>query len=415
MLSGQAANFFLQAGYFIIVARLLGVFEYGVFAGAFALVNIVTPYSALGYGMLFMRYVSVDHSRAGTYWGNTILTTSCMSVLFAAALFFVGPLLSNIRQKELFVVIVLANCLFGQMSTLASGVFQTFEKMRASAILSFFTNLCRFISVLAAKVCLGHASALEWSVALLIGSVCGAVISYCWVRREIGPVTTDFKLVLKRTQEGLGFAFAGTTQGVYNDVDKAMLSHYGLTRENGFYTLAYRVVDFATTPIAAIDLAVLPRIFRIGNDDLRHVFRLAVRATAIACGVGVLTALCIAVTAPLIPYLVGHGFTGVISALRCLCWIPLLRAVHRLSGSILTGSGRQQYRTLGQFVVAGINLVLNMWWIPTYGWIGAAWSSVASDGLLAVANSLMVLALWRRIRLGFDFRTPQSAESSTNG
>ena len=45
---GQGANFLLQAGYFVLLARVLGVREYGVFAGAFAIVNLVTPYSALG-------------------------------------------------------------------------------------------------------------------------------------------------------------------------------------------------------------------------------------------------------------------------------------------------------------------------------------------------------------------------------
>jgi hypothetical protein len=29
----------------------------------------------------------------------------------------------------------------------------------------------------------------------------------------------------------------------------------------------------------------------------------------------------------------------------------------------------------------GMNFLLNLWRIPTFGWIGAAWSSVASGGL----------------------------------
>jgi O-antigen/teichoic acid export membrane protein len=43
--------------------------------------------------------------------------------------------------------------------------------------------------------------------------------------------------------------------------------------------------------------------------------------------------------------------------------------------------------------VAVINFLLNLWWIPAYGWIGAAWSSVASDGLLALINALLLLWL----------------------
>src|SRR5271155_1711353 len=87
---GQGTNFLLQAGYFVLLARLLGVKEYGVFAGAFAVVNLVTPYSALGAGMLFMRYVTADRSKAATYWGNSLIITAVATTVIAVVLFFIG-------------------------------------------------------------------------------------------------------------------------------------------------------------------------------------------------------------------------------------------------------------------------------------------------------------------------------------
>src|SRR5215472_17145957 len=69
MLIGQGLNLLLQSGYFILLGRLLGVGEYGVFAGAFAFVAIATPYTTLGSGLLFVRYVGADHSKFAAYWG----------------------------------------------------------------------------------------------------------------------------------------------------------------------------------------------------------------------------------------------------------------------------------------------------------------------------------------------------------
>jgi O-antigen/teichoic acid export membrane protein len=80
ILLGQGANVLLQAGYFVLLARLLGVREYGVFAGAFAVVNLITPYSTLGAGMLFMRHVMVDRARAAVYWGNSVAITAVATV-----------------------------------------------------------------------------------------------------------------------------------------------------------------------------------------------------------------------------------------------------------------------------------------------------------------------------------------------
>ena len=393
---GQGSNVLLQAAYFVLLARLLGVKEYGVFAGVFATVNFMTPYSALGGGMLFMRYVTADRSKAAIYWGNSLVATAAATILIAVGLFFAGPAITKTNDHWIFVVLVVANCFLSQIANLGSLVFQTVEKMRWTAMLSLVSSLARLLILIVMQLTLHHATALEWSIGVLIASGCAAGLSMAWVRAEIGPAAFERGLMLRRVREGLGFSFAGTTQATYNDVDKVMLSHYGLNRENGFYTLAYRVIDAATTPIVALNDAVLPRFFRLGEEGIPKVIRLVLKSAGASLVVGTVIAVGIRLFAPLIPSMVGHDFSGVLIALRWLCWIPLLRGIHRATGSALTGSGRQSLRTACQLIVAVGNLLLNMWWIPEYGWIGAAWSSVASDGLLAVLNSLMLLWAWKR-------------------
>jgi O-antigen/teichoic acid export membrane protein len=405
---GQASNTLLQAGYFVLLARLLGVKEYGVFAGAFAVVNLVTPYSALGAGMLFMRYVTADRTKAATYWGNSLIITTVAATVIAAALFFAGPVVTKLDDHLIFVVLVMANCLCSQVANLGSLVFQTFEKMRWTAMLSSVSSLARLLVLLVMRFTLHHATAFQWSIGVLIASGCAAGLSMALVRAEIGPATFERKLMLRRVSEGLGFSFAGTTQAAYNDVDKVMLSHYGLNRENGFYTLAYRVIDVATTPIAALDAAALPRFFRLGHAGTHKVMRLAVKSGGASLLLGAAIAGSILLLAPIIPHLVGRDFSGVLVALRWLCWIPFLRGIHRAAGSALTGSGRQNLRTTAQVIVAAANLLLNLWWIPVYGWIGAAWSSLASDGLLAMLNTLLLFWGWRR---GLRLETNALAES----
>jgi O-antigen/teichoic acid export membrane protein len=397
MLLGQGVNFFLQAASFTVLARLLGVTEYGIFAGAFALVNIVTPYSSLGANMLFMRYVSKDRSKAPVYWGNALVVTATVSGGIAAAFFFAGPALTHIPSGTIFVVLTLSNCLLGQIASLGSAVFQTFEQMRSTATLTFLSNLFRFLILLLMLVTLHHATATEWSLGVLGASVGAALLSLFWARRVIPAVSFDLKLTLQRMWEGIGYSFAGSAQSVYNDVDKTMLSHYGLNRENGFYSLAYRIVDFSTAPIVAMDSAVLPRMFHLSHEDMRGVVRLAFKSARLAILFGVVIAVGVLLVSPLVPHIVGRDFSGVLVALRWLCLLPLLRGIHRMTGGALTSTGRQGIRTTAQFSVAGINFLLNLWWIPTYGWIGAAWSSVVSDGLLALLNSLLLFWLWNHL------------------
>ena len=49
-----------------------------------------------------------------------------------------------------------------------------------------------------------------------------------------------------------------------------------------------------------------------------------------------------------------------------------------------------------QIAVAIFNVLINLWLIPAYSWRGAAWSSLASDGLLALGIGTAVFVLCRR-------------------
>ncbi len=412
LLLGQGANFLLQAAYFVLLARVLGVKEYGVFAGAFAIVNLITPYSAMGAGMLFMRYVTEDRAKAATYWGNSLIVTAGTTTVIVVMLSLVGPAVTKIDNRLLFVVLGLANCLCSQIANLGSVVFQTFEKMRWTAALGTLSNLGRCVVLVVMRFTLHNASAYQWSVGVLVASGAAAICVMVCVRIEIGAAQFNREHLLRRLWEGFGFSFAGTTQAAYNDVDKVMLSHYGLNRENGFYTLAYRIVDVATTPVAALDAAMLPQFFRLGQAKKANVLTLAAKGAASSVLLGLLIAAIILLFAPLVPHLVGRDFSGALTALKYLCWIPLLRGIHRSTGSALTGSGRQNLRTGAQVTVAGVNLLLNMWWIPVYGWIGAAWSSLACDGLLAVLNSVLLLSGVRRGRSSHDEVLPESEACS---
>jgi len=400
MLLGQGANFFLQVASFIFLARLLGVTEYGIFAGAFAFVNILSPYSALGSNMLFMRYVSIDQSLAPVYWGNMLFLTSIMTFLIASLAVFAGPNLTNIHSTAIFAVLAIANCFLGQVSVLAGTVFQTLEKMRSSASLSFLSNLVRIVLLILMLATMHRATAVQWSVGVLVASALAAVMSLVWVQREIGSPSFDLRLVRSRMWEGIGFSFAGTTQALYNDVDKTMLSHYGLHKETGFYSLAYRIVDFCTTPMYAIVLATIPRSFRLSQQSAPAVARFGFKSARIAVVLGIAIAAGTMLLAPLIPRMVGRDFSAALLVLRWLCWIPLLRGVHFMTGSALTALGRQNLRTAAQFTVAGTNVLLNLWWIPAFGWIGAAWSSLVCDGLLAILNVLLLLWLSGRLSRG---------------
>jgi O-antigen/teichoic acid export membrane protein len=216
--------------------------------------------------------------------------------------------------------------------------------------------------------------------------------------------------MIKGIPEGFGYSFAGSASSVYNDIDKTMLSHYGMNLANGVYALGYRVIDVATTPVIALRDAVVPRFFRDGRNDPQALKRLTDRLIQRATLLMFLVAVILYSAAPLVRLLLGASFAESVQAIRWLCLIPMLRAVHQISGCAVMGLGKQNYRTAVQLTVAVFNFALNIFWIPAYGWRGAAGSSLLSDGLLAILSwSLLALLCRRALSSPAEMAQTQSA------
>jgi O-antigen/teichoic acid export membrane protein len=242
-----------------------------------------------------------------------------------------------------------------------------------------------------------HATAWQWAFWSLIVSAVASLIAVIVVLWALGLPRFSLKLLASRLGEGFNFAIAGSTQSVYNDIDKTMLSHYGMNAANGIYTMAYRIVDIATIPILALDSAALPRFFRQSVESADAVTSLSARLARRAAILGMVMAAGMFLAAPLIPPVIGSGFRQSVLALRWLCLIPVFRGVHHLTGSAITGLGFQRYRTATQFLAAAFNFGLNLWLIPRFGWEGAAWTSLATDGSLGVANWVIARSLPARV------------------
>jgi O-antigen/teichoic acid export membrane protein len=113
-----------------------------------------------------------------------------------------------------------------------------------------------------------------------------------------------------------------------------------------------------------------------------------------------------------VPHIIGPEYTRTVEALRWLSLLPVLKALHYYFSDALSGAGYQAVRMCIQVAVAIFNVLINFWLIPAYSWRGAAWSSLASDGLLALGIGTAVFVLWRRSQRS-DSRICKSAVAVT--
>ncbi len=393
LLAGQGGTLITQAVYFAVLARLLGRSEYGLYVGVFSLTTVLGQYSSLGSGALFLRYVSHTPGNYARYWGNILLSTGITGSILVIAGVSLGPLVLGKSNAPLLALAAISSCLCNQLVTCASQVFQTFQRMRITAMLTLFANAARMVLAVTMLVLLGRCDAVQWVGASLVLSAIVAIVSCTTVIRSFGFPRFELSLLKDRALEGIGFSAASSTACVYNDIDKVLLSHFGMNAANGVYSLAYRVIDMASAPIYALRDAVLPKLFKQGVEGIKPLKEITESLLSKAVLFNLAAALCMFVGAPLIETLVGREYAASVGVLRWLCLIPCFRGIHQLAGSALTGAGFQRYRTATQFMAAGSNAALNLWLIPKYGWLGAAWASLATDSGLAAANWCLFRAL----------------------
>jgi O-antigen/teichoic acid export membrane protein len=285
-----------------------------------------------------------------------------------------------------------------QVSVAASMVFQTFEKMRVSATITLLTSVLRLIFSLVMLFVFGHAYAWQWAVASLVISMLVAGAAVWLVTREYGLPSFSPGLLLKRSGEGFVFAVSGSTTSAYNDLDKVMLSHYGMLQANGIYSMAYRIVNIGTMPIMSLVGAAFPRFFQAGVNGPAAVLPMAKTLLKRTLIPGVIAVTGMFVFAPILPHLVGNSYREAVSALQWLCLIPIFRCFNLSAGDALSGAGDQKFRLVCQAAAAIGNGLLNLYLIPRYSWHGAAWASLLTDGALGVMNWIALLYLAHRAR-----------------
>jgi O-antigen/teichoic acid export membrane protein len=393
MLVGQGLSILCQGLYFILLGRLMGSTEYGIYVGAVAMASIVSQYSPLGSYLVFLRYVSPNPRNFALYWGNVLVTIFTLGCLFVGLLTWLGPHIAHSYSWGMLLLVAIADCICAQLTLAASRVFLAFEKMRITASLSLLVNLLRTLLAGLMLWRLHHATARQWAVAALIVSSVAAATALVLVTRFYGKPAFSASLLRRRAGEGFVFALSYSAGSVYDNVDKAMLGHYGMNAANGIYTMAYRVIDVACVPFGSVQGAAAPRFFRKGVEGVRSTTTFAVRIIKRTVPVALLTTVIMLVAAPILPHLMGRSFSESVSALRWLCLLPVFRSLHWGAGDALTGAGHQKLRLGNHAAAAAFNFTANLYLIPHYGWLGAAWASLATDGLLAIFNCLVLLAV----------------------
>jgi O-antigen/teichoic acid export membrane protein len=384
--TGQGLRLVIQAAYFVLIARILGPGKYGAFVAIVSLASILAPFSGMGTTHLFVKNVSSGKRPARVCWGNGLVATVVSGTAFSALALTISYLLHLRVPFSAVVAVCISDLFLLRVIELAYFGFAGLDRMKESAILNVTGSLPRLIAIGLLSIWRHPLTLQRWAGAYLAATVISTLYAIYRAHKLWGAPRFNWTFLREDVAEGVYFSIGTSAATIYNDIDKVMLGRISFAA-GGIYAAAYRIVDVSMTPIRSLASAAYPHFFRRGVDGMApaHAYAITHIKRAFIYSAALFAVLWL--SAPLLPLVLGANYAQTALALRWLALLPVLRSGHVFLADSLSGAGFQGLRCAIQAAVAGINIALNIAILPRYGWLGAAWTSLASDGLL-------LLSLW---------------------
>ncbi len=406
---GQSLRLVVQAAYFVLIARCLGPEKYGAFVAIVALAGILSPFSGLGACHLFVKNVRSGKRAPEVCWGNGLVATILSGTAFTGLVIGVDLLFQLRMPFSLVMAVCVSDLILLRVIELASFGFAAIDRMKENAIQNLTGSLPRLIAIVVLSIGKEPITLQKWGAAYAIASAVSTAYALYRAQSLWGAPRFDWNLLKKDAAEGIYFSIGTSAATVYNDIDKVMLGKVSFAAA-GIYAAAYRIIDVSMTPIRSLASAAYPHFFRRGMDGMKSAHAYGTTQIKRACVYTAVLFVVLWLCAPLLPLVLGAKYANTAIALRWLAFLPLLRSVHVFLADSLSGAGFQGLRSAIQVAVALFNIVLNLAVLPKYGFVGAAWTSLASDGLLLLT---LWIAIQYKLHTGSqvtELRTPGSEE-----
>jgi O-antigen/teichoic acid export membrane protein len=392
---GQGLRLVIQAVYFILIARSLGSNAYGAFVAVVALAATLGPFSGMGTTNLFIRDVRSGKRAPVVCWGNGLLLTTISGSTLTIVILALNLVFHLKNTVFVVVVVCISDLIFMKITELASFGFAACDRMKDTSIQSVVVSLLRLIAIAVLAVFVRPVSLSQWVWAYLLTSILGAGFAVYKGGQLWGRPRFQLTSLREDISEGVFFSISTSATSIYNDVDKIMLGRLSDFASTGIYSAAYRIIDVSMTPVRSLVSAAYPQFFKRGVDGMRATYPYAKSLIYKSSLYGVVITTALWLFAPILPILLGKQYLAAVPALRWLALIPLLRCFHVFLADSLSGAGFQRTRTAIQVGIGVINVVLNLLILPRYSWRGAAWTSLACDGMLVIVFWLTAVYLFR--------------------
>jgi O-antigen/teichoic acid export membrane protein len=222
------------------------------------------------------------------------------------------------------------------------------------------------------------------ALGVVLGQFCGTSLMAVYLvprlvlglRRSWSPAIAKGLLLF-----GLPLVPAGLATFVLTLTDRYMLKYFSTLDQVGLYSVGYRFGQIITFAVMAFQLAWPPFVF--SQDKREDSGRLFARiATYYVVGLGTVCLLLDLFSREMFLVVVGPEFRTAYTVVGLIAASQFFFGLYNITSAGILLKRKTVYTALLVGAAAGVNLGLNFWFIPRFGMMGAAWTTLIAYGLL---------------------------------
>ncbi len=380
--------------FYAIVARHLGDSGIGKYSFILSLIGIATIFANFGFDNLIVRDIAQDRAGASKY----LINICHIKILLAAATSSILIVFISLTQKTADVIqclyIICLTIFFEGISNAIESIFNAFERLKYIAYVEAAVNILKVgLAVLIHSQNLGLIH-LIWGVVFL-SFIRVLIDAYILLKQffKIRP-EFDYTLISYLFKTAYPFALMGMVSVIYFRIGSIILSFTKTDAEVGWYAASFNLISMLMFISYGFSQAVFPVLSRFYRSSREGFLGIAEKSFHYLLIIGLPIALGITILADkIIHFVYGDQFHNSVLALKILIWsIPFIYVNSPLL-RILYSANKQHVAMIISFIGMVLNILLNMFLIPRFSYLGASISTLVSE----IVNFVFYYAVVSRI------------------
>jgi len=343
-----------------ILARAMGVAQFGLYLSMMALSTFALELIGLGSIEALLRRVARDKSIYPVALGHSLILAALTAMVICPALLILLPFwVHNLSGTDLD---TLAIAVFAIGNTLILHLVLLTEKIFIAQGQFFRANLVN-LSLAASRLCAAALACLVFSVTSLSSWIEWQVASYIVVL--IGCVFAvrglgmpQWVIMREELSKGFYYCVSSAVMTLKQGIDVIILGLVAGPAVVGAFGLARRIIDTSSLMLVAFFRVVYPMLARAMENGISSGLNLAFKVLTAVVGIAVCTVIGLYIVAPLCPLVFGPQFEVAVPYLYQLAWILIAYAISSTAADALGASGQHGVRAVAYcFTTIGIVVV----------------------------------------------------------